>query len=397
MENRKRFISCGKCNKKYCFLNLGGIIITIILIVSLRIVYYFKGFTIDNKNNLNILSYLFCQSLGEFLMIIPGLIMNKSITPKKKETNENQSTKLSIEYIFNKDTIDFSLKEKIYFFSAGLLKLIMDIINIFNQALIQNSDTPYISTYTFQFDLLFLFLLSKITYRFQFYKHQYLSIIIISLLGLIKYILINYDVKIGVFFIALFIGAICSFLNSLLTVYIKGLMEYKYFTPYKACYIYGLINLIISTIAYIIASFIPCKTDICKASFNGKYYFAQILNIFSIPGLFLFIIYLLQGFTLALNYNVIYEFSVFHSFLVIQLYQILTMKSDEESDYILIIIQFLIGIFFILVFLEIIEINICNISYNTKLNISKRAINDEELLTVTDEGNCEEEEMEEEN
>ena len=394
MKTQKKCISFGNCNKKY-FL----IIFTMLLLILVEFIFIkvFKKYN-DNKENFqNILPYLFFSSLGEFLMIIPGLIMYKSISPKKKEPNENQSTKLSIEYIFNKDTIDFSLKEKIYFFSAGLLKLIMEIINIFNQIYIQNSKTSDVSTYTFQFDLLFLYLISKIVYRFQFYKHQYLSIIIISLLGLIKYILINYDVKIGVFFVALFIGAICSFLNSLLTVYIKGLMEYKYFTPYKACYIYGLINLIISTIAYIIASFIPCKTDICKASFNGKYYFAQILNIFSIPGLFLFIIYLLQGFTLALNYNVIYEFSVFHSFLVIQLYQILTMKSDEEGDYILIIIQFLIGIFFILVFLEIIEINICNISYNTKLNISKRAINDEELLTVTDEGNCEEEEMEEEN
>ena len=394
MKTQKKCISFGNCNKKYFLIIL---VIFLLVLVELILFYVFEKYNDDKEEFQNILSYLFFKSLGQFLMIIPGLIIHKSISPKKKETNENQSTKLSIEYIFNKDSIGFSLKEKIYFFSAGLLKLIMDIINIFNQALIQNSDTPYISTYTFQFDLLFLFLLSKITYRFQFYKHQYLSIIIISLLGLMKYIMINYKKKIGVFFVALFICAICSFLNSLLTVYIKGLMEYKYFTPYKACYIYGLINLIISTIAYIIASFIPCESNICKASFNGKYYFAQILNIFSIPGLFLFIIYLLQGFMLALNYNVIYEFSVFHSFLVIQLYQILTMKSDEEGDYILIIIQFLIGIFFILVFLEIIEINICNISYNTKLNISKRAINDEELLTVTDEGNCEEEEMEEEN
>ena len=50
--------------------------------------------------------------------------------------------------------------------------------------------------------------------------------------------------------------------------------------------------------------------------------------------------------------------------------------------YILIAIFFCINIFFILVFLEIIELNICNISYNTQKNIENRIINDKNNYSI---------------
>ena len=53
---------------------------------------------------------------------------------------------------------------------------------------------------------------------------------------------------------------------------------------------------------------------------------------------------------------------------------------------------FIIGLLFILLFLEIIELNIFKFSYNSKKNIEKRAI----LDANGDDDNCEEEEENEE-
>ena len=233
MENKKRFISCGKCNKKFCFINLAAFIITIILIVPLRIVYYFKGFTIDNKNNLNVLSYLFCQSLGEFLMIIPELILKKTVSSKKEETIKRESANLSIEYIFNQNSINFSFKEKIIFCITAVLKPSVDFIgNYINFYFEKDKIIVNKINQTFYLVLIFIFLLAKKMYNLHFYKHQYLSITIITLSSFTQFIINYYQEDVGRFFLHLLLHLIKSFLKALLTVYISGLMKYKYFTPY---------------------------------------------------------------------------------------------------------------------------------------------------------------------
>ena len=161
-------------------------------------------------------------------------------------------------------------------------------------------------------------------------------------------------------------------------VYIKGLMEFKFFSPYKACYGFGLINLIIVTFVYIIISFISC--DSCSVEYNGKHYFGNILLIFRISGIFMFLFLVIKAIISLIKYIAIHDFSVCHSFLVLHFKDILTTVSFGESDTLIydiifnLVIFFGFGTFFILLFLEIIEINICKISYNTKRNIEKRAI-----------------------
>ena len=72
----------------------------------------------------------------------------------------------------------------------------------------------------------------------------------------------------------------------------------------------------------------------------------------------------------------------------------------EKNNIIISLVFFCVNIFFILLFLELIELNICKISYNSKFNIENRAISENELITMNNiEDNCEdnEEEVEEEN
>ena len=409
MEIKKRCISCGKINKRYFFLVL-GVIIT--LIIYLVVIFEFQknakkiNLDIDNLTFLNILSYTFFLNIGESLMIIPHFILKKRSSLKNIEINTRHSTNLSIKYIFNRKSIDFSLKEKINFYSVGLLKLFLYIIFIAYQLYIE-IDFKLIKffTYYFQFELLFIFLSSKIMYNIQFYRHQYLSIFILTISGFINFLIKNYDNKIGKFFFSLFSHILYSFLKAFITVYIKGLMEYKYISPYKACYIYGIINLIIITIAYIITSFFPCNynEETCDVLYNGKYYFAHILAIIDISGLFMFIVLLLKAILLVLNYIIIFNFSVFHSFLIIQLPQIIEADIFENlfENYfraIFILIFTFINVFFILLFLEIIEINVCKISYNTRKNIENRTKLDNIDYSITNiEETFEEEEIQEEN
>ena len=405
MENQNRCISCGKCNKKYSLLILGVILILGVLIgVMFGFSSYAKSVNINDKILLNFMTYAFFVNLGESLMIIPELILKREISLDNYNSNTKQVTiidKRSYKYIFNKK-INFSLKENIYFYSAGILKLFLDTFHIVYQVKIddftdESIDFIKMMTYSFQFELLFLFLLSKIMYNTQFYKHQYISIIILTLLGLAKFIVKNSG-NMEKFFLRFFIHIGYSFFKSLITVYIKGLMEYKYFSPYKACYKFGIVNVIIMTILNIGASFFPCDSFSCQVTFNKKRYFANILAIFSIPGLFMFIIFILKAITLVLEYNIILNFTVFHSFLIIQLTQFLEassikMMGDSKAYLAITLINFVLSIFLIFLFLEIIEINIFKISHNTKTNIEMRGITDSTvLLTINEENNFNEEE-----
>ena len=159
-------------------------------------------------------------------------------------------------------------------------------------------------------------------------------------------------------------------------------MEYKHISPYKVCFIFGIFNFIVVTIAYIIISFIPCDAGCCLVEYNDKHYFGNIILIFSLYGLFMFILLILKAILTLLNYIIIYEYSVCHSFLIFNLSELrefsLLEKNEENIAYIIfryIALYFIINIL-ILIFLEIIEINICGLSFNTKKNIEARAILD---------------------
>ena len=139
-------------------------------------------------------------------------------------------------------------------------------------------------------------------------------------------------------------------------------------------------NFLIITLLYLIISFIPCGSDICNTIYNGKPYLANMHEIFSIKGIFLFFLFLIRAFLIVLNNIIIHNFSVCHSFLYYLLCQMgsfYTIINDENNKinaiYFIIIISYIIGGILVLIFLEIIEINICGISYNTKQNIIKRS------------------------
>ena len=332
-------------------------------------------------------------------MIIPNLILQKNIKSPKKHL-EVEETSHSIEYIFNPYTQSFTIKNKIYLVSMSLIKLLSDILYIlYHYFLTTEVNYIYILNYSFNFEIIMLFLLIKILSKNQYYRHHYLSIIFLTLSSISYFIYEYTDNSIGIFFLHLLCDILYSFFRALILIYIKGLMKYKYITPYKACYSFGLINFVIITIILIISSFIPCNSELCKVEYNNKNYFGNIIPIFTIEGLILFLITIMKTSLLLMNYIIVNKFTVFHSYFAFQFTYLtcillLGITQIDAQIIIALLIYFVISTFFLLIFIEIIEINICNISYYTKKNIIEREIQETKLIDESNVNNNDIEEVE---
>ena len=353
---------------------------------------YLSNNNLEKKINMDLMLYLFYANFGEALMIIPDLLLKKTISSVNSNLDFVQKMNNIKKYIFKNNSREFSRKDKIYLIIFGFLKLCLDITLMLYLLYVDNdSNSTYnvvliinFLVYAFNFELIFLFLFSKIMYGIHYYKHQHVSIAVIAIIALVNLIVKNLNKGIDIFIGHFIYHLLYSFFKSLMAVYIKGLMEYKYISPYKACYIFGMTNFVIVTIVYIIVTFLPCDKGVCRTDYNGKTYFGNIVLLFTIPGLFVLFILFLKAFILILNYITIHDFSVCHSFLLIHISQILgfgNFISDTgfySYQIICYSLGFILNIFFSLVFLEIIEINRCGMNYNTKKNIEIRAIQDME-------------------
>ena len=293
-------------------------------------------------------------------------------------------------------TKNFPIKEMIYFIFISLSKLLLDILYMLYHYILGTNNNKAIINYYFQFELIFLFLLNKIIYKNRYYKHHYLAIIFSVLEGIFYFIIEFHDNTIGIFFLHLLSHLIYSFIKAFIVLNIGGLMKYKFITPYKACYIFGLFNFVIITIIFIISSFNPCDYILCKVEYNNKKYFGNIYTLFTIEGLFIFLISMMKTALLLMNYIIMNIFTAFHSFLILQFAisncsLIFHIIANDVTIFIILLIDNIIITFFLLIFVEIIEINICNISYYSKKNIIEREIEDLKLIDESNSDNIDSE------
>ena len=393
-------ISCGKCDKRYFKIFL---LFLIVIIIILIIYVLFVKVTHINYNIIT-KSYLlknFLKYFGMSLSFIPELILKyKSKSSKKQESikvNNHNNANGFIEFIYTdlSDTMKFKDYLNIGFMS--LLLLIIDFIKIVLGKKEYSSD----SQYTF-IELPFLLLISVFVFKINYYKHQYLSIIVITVIGFIHYIIktIYYYKEtsdLENIMIELSLLILIGLGESIFLSYTKVLMQFKFFSPYKVCCVFGLINCFIILILYFIISEFKCskKSLLCDVEYKGDYYFDNIyffINEDKISQkILLFLIGIFEG-IIKLLYNIIINyFSVCHMFLFLQNKGIAdSINADViKQSYSLLqgIINclYLIEIFFILVFLELLQLNFCGLNKNLKVNIQKRT-NEDIMLTHIDEG-----------
>ena len=386
-----KFISCGIFDKAYIYFFLIYFIFVMLLLLTWGICE--SEIKIQN----NIAFYMLFNNLGQILCFIPEKIIDKFFFKQKEKSNKSnnlfkkEKQSLAIELIFNDFSYKLTYVDLIYISCASLFLLITDNLNLFIQ--MKKDYTILLSEQYYFFLLLLLIVFSYLIYRIRFYKHQIYSISFIILLGIIRYLIkliINPNREI----IYILFEFVATFLESIAIVYIKGLMEFKFFSPYKICYVFGFINSIIIIIISIIFLFF-IKYDNENCYFQGKEicYFENLFKKFQDLGILSFISIILfsifYGILKLLSNIIINKYTIFHLFLFIQNREFTTCIFKEYKNILMsaiISISYLLEFFVILVFLEIIELNFWGLNENVKRKIKERA--DEEMrLSLTENEN----------
>ena len=358
-------ISLGNFELKYffyCFL---------FVILSLFMSYFIYC---DHENIIkeHYLLHSFCFFLGYLLNIIPFWISLKQSKGKEKPL----INKLNKEKNYSKEIL------KILFIC--LILLLADIIeNIGNK--IENNDYSEKKQYNddyFFIEYLIIFIVPKLG-KEVYYKHQYISFLILILVEIIKniYFFIKNLYK-KAHIISVFINIIYSILYSIYYLYIKGLMKYKFISPYKCNFMIGVINFPI----IILISFIISFTSLGNTK-NYYYYdnifelFKNIENINAKNIILLILAPFAFGIYAFILIKIIYDYSIFHIYIpiIIQYFIENIVKNFDLIEIIFLISSFFIELIFIFVFVEIIEINCCGLNKNLKRNIQSRGTIDSSL------------------
>ena len=382
-------ISFGKINFKYAI---------VLIFFILKIIYAnFIVYEYSEKINDNQLLDLLLTNFGCFLCVIPALISKKMY---RKRVDSINSIKINNNYsnfvnrLYNKPYSEsLTCKEIVNLFIISVIELIIEFCYIFANII---NDYDYNEKYFFV-EILIWFFFPSIFLKLTFYKHQYTAIIIITIIGLIKtsissFINKSFDYK------TLILEIIIYTLNGIIYGYLKGLMEYKLFSPYKCCYAIGLINSILLIIMYFIVTYAPCNLEILCEEEHLDNVYSLFENINYKEILILMSYSLLCGIDAVLINSIMNNLTLYHILIVFHIEQFINkiVYLEDKIERIATISYFIAELIFILVFLEIIEINCCKLNKDLKRNIEERAILEaksanssieEELIFVDDEKN----------
>jgi len=377
-----KIITCGKCDKSFWCLFLAYFIISFLNFLCHP---KFSGFyeNLDKKEFILIRPCL--TYFGQLLMLFYELIFNKinrseiNISSNYKEENSSNQNK-------NKK------KTIIIFGTICTLLLLIDTYKILTLLFFTKFSCLSYIIFNKGWTLVFLFLILVNTYylKINIYIHQKLAIFIIIILGFVSLIIgmifkktfsgedyflifIQIPVSIAEAFIIILINII---------ILIKDIMENKFYSPMKVCYLIGLINFIISFIILFILSFIKYDSDSSKSIFNISSIFKYGVSLFI---LFVIVFSLLNGISKLLINIILNKYSMLHLFIFCKIDALLDSSiinidnkslRDEQYNYIIELVLQLIEYLMYFVYLEIIELNFCGLNKYIKNNIQSRAIDE---------------------
>jgi len=358
-------ISFGNINKKILFAIFGGIFK---LLSDLLIKFLRKSKKIEIREHPFILGIN--AGLGYCISFIPFLIFKRNYDYLNQK-NFDVDEKL----IYN-ETDDYFLEKREKKFRPWLIIAFCD----FFQKLLS---FIYISLYNFwMFDILFILIFSHFILKVKLYKHHFISLMLIIIFGIIINIIYNiYEEISEEFFFKILNTFIIEIIFSLQIVVAKYAMEYKLSSPYEICLFEGVFILVINLILLIIFTFIPMSEIkyIKNTKYEGKMYidnFFQYFSKISYIEVISFIIIMLGRFGFNIFCLLIIKyFTPSHSIIILIIGEVYFAFNDLEPLWRVFIEYFIYAllIFVMLVFLEIIEINLWGLQKNTERNISLRA------------------------
>ena len=363
-------INFGDVNKRLLIPIFGGII----RLIYIFLVHQNPKYEIATKNPFILNIY---TSVGMIFSFIPYLILKYRSKTKSISSNASQiQSKLNIEFIhsdlYEEIEIDQSKKYKLIICSS-----IFD----FLQVLLLTIFCIYCNYNLWIFDILFMSLFSNLILKTKLYRHQYFSMIIIIILGFILNIIKYFNLgdtnnKVDPFELSMkLLSEICL---SLSMVIVKYNMEKTYCSPYEICIWEGLIGLILNIIILVIVN--QLRVTISGIEYPNNFY--ELFDNYDINDLIICFVELIMN---AIYNMVIFVtcdfFTPFHiliTSIIKEFYSYLQTDGNLVLNILGICILIFIAFMF-LVFVEIIELNFWNISYNTKKNIELRSLTDSSI------------------
>ena len=303
-------------------------------------------------------------SVSELFMLIPYIIF-RIRSKKVYKIEKNKTIKLNytihdekVELVFTKSGLKITAKYKrLYIIAIGIIFFLNYIMFVYTFQLKSNTWITYI---------LFTSIFYYLIFKAKLYKHHYLSIIMILLIGfIIDIIQKNFQNDFVENLWPIILSILRVILLSLDYVLIKYTMDKKFVSPYSIGVFNGLINLILFIIfaALDYHFFKIYEYNDFFNNFNGKELLVIFCLMFTQFGIYF------PLFIITKYYTPCHIFIVF-------IFGQLAYYINLTENVAVVIICFILILFFSLVFTEIIEINVCGLSHNTKKNIIKRGENE---------------------
>ena len=430
-----KYISFGGCTKKLIY-----ILLSIVFLILNR---FFIGFSfdeepkykiqiLDNGNFSNhylikeIFEYLFCIIVACILILREIILQNKILKEKREENDDDILNKRSNTLISNltliyKETYEKEKSNypKLFIFSTFFLYIFLEQTKIIFKKFFTHMDYWMI-------DLYIVSILNKKIFKIEIYKHQILAFainsvsLILNLATIILTIIEGDEKKVlyvkfkGLIPVAIIIYGLYAFSLSYSFISIKKLMDLKFISFNKILLIYGIFGFTFCIIFCTIATFSSSNSSNYVANYlfkvkgdnNETYIDSFIIYIKSFINKNIefdfkrneIIIIFLNSFCFAFyklfSFKIIEDLTILHKIFSYPLYYFgqkivfLCAKAYKinDDDYFLknkLITDTLsdfLSIIGYLIYIEIVEINICNLNYNLRKNIIARSKTEGNLL-----------------
>jgi hypothetical protein len=368
-----KLFTIGQVDAKYLLFFLFFVLITI----SLNCIAFYGLNNIDHYN----VSLLVITQYGfSILFIVPEIIINKNFRLKNFFSKEKKNKTKQIKDFSRRTSIRSIILDVLailFFVILAYILMILQIVYDPTSKLMFNENYYFIS-------LFFLYLSMLILYKFHFYSHHKLSMALIIIIGTIRY-----TFKIVVFhspnftfpldYILLLCLAVIAFFEALLHVYIKLVIELRYYSPFLINFMVGMICSLFA-ILILIFSAVNCENKFCKLINQSREFNFKPIEIFCLIIFSLF--YGLYFFCLVM---IIRNYSPCHLFLLLQSKEFIinvfySFDNWNTWKFFLILITFILEIIASFVFMEMIEIRFCGFDRNLKNNIEKRADTETKII-----------------
>ena len=357
-----KYINIGQINSKFLIPVFGGLI----NLVFKFFIKYNPKYGIIGDNPFLFDMYIYLSLIFSF---IPFLILKRKSKRLNLITNEQiKNNDLYKKFTENKNVIK---KNKFKKYRFIFYSTIFDLI----QTLILTLYIPNCVYNMWIFDIIFISIFSYLFLQAIIYKHQYISMIFIIIFGfglnIIAYFKLG-DEEDKIKPLEIFIKFLSEICFCLSIVIIKYNLEKNYCNPYEACIWQGVYGFILHSIILAIFCGFELSAYGIKHPDNLKKYFNEFNYNDFVVFLAIVIVHFVYNICIFLTCDYFTPTHILICSIIKETNLYLQPNSNWTLNIIGIVLLILIAFMF-LIFIEVIEINIFKISYNTKKNIESRS------------------------